>query len=114
MASITDGASNTYLIGEKNVNADAYFDASLDPADSGSIYLAHNWATCRWTYRGYYPLQDRPGATYAVSFGSAHSGGFNMVFCDGAVHTISYTIDPIVHEYLGNRHDNQPIDASKF
>jgi hypothetical protein len=30
------------------------------------------------------------------------------VFCDGSVHSIPYTIDPIVHENLGNREDQQP------
>ena len=46
-------------------------------------------------------------------WGSAHSSTFNMVFCDGSVHTIPYTIDSAgpsrakagVHQWLGNRAD---------
>ena len=37
-----------------------------------------------------------------------------MVFCDGSVHMISYTIDPLVHSYLGNRQDGQAIDGKKL
>ena len=48
------------------------------------------------------------------TFGSAHSNGFNMVFCDGSVRAIGYEIDWHVHDYLGNRKDGQAIDARKF
>ena len=48
-----------------------------------------------------------------------------MVFCDGAVHAISYSIDgywfdpsgqahPGTHALLGNRHDGLVIDPNKF
>ena len=45
------------------------------------------------------------------TFGSAHPAGANISFCDGSVRIISYTIDPAVHWYLGNRMDGQVIDA---
>jgi hypothetical protein len=37
-----------------------------------------------------------------------------MAFCDGSVQMMSYTIDPTVHDYLGNRADGQAIDGKKF
>ena len=42
-----------------------------------------------------------------LRFGSAHSGGFNMAFCDGSVHSIIYEIDPQVHAMLSDRGDGQ-------
>jgi len=64
------------------------------------------------------PMQDR-STTYTESdevkwFGSVHAGGFNMSFCDGSIHTISYSIDGEVYRRLGNRKDGQPIDGSRF
>lgn len=69
------------------------------------------------------PAQDRPGVgsanqSYILScmpnFGSAHSAGFNMAFCDGNLRLISYSIDPTTHMQLGHRSDGEPTDASKL
>lgn len=123
MAEITDGTSNTYLIGEKYCNPDNYANGE-SPSDSASAYGGHDWCIARWTYGGngdparaassFRPLQDQPGIYADRNFGSAHSAGLNMSFCDGSVRSISYSIDPYVHELLGNRHDGMPIDGSKF
>jgi hypothetical protein len=37
-----------------------------------------------------------------------------MALCDGSVRVVNYSIDPLVHNFLGNRHDGQTIDAKKF
>ena len=58
--------------------------------------------------------QDRPGVGPRLpesTFGSAHAGGFNMVFCDGSVHNISYDVDSLTHTYLANRLDGQTVSA---
>jgi prepilin-type processing-associated H-X9-DG protein len=40
-------------------------------------------------------------------WGSAHNNSFNMVFCDGAVHSIPYNIDLKVHQSLASRNDGK-------
>ena len=49
-----------------------------------------------------------------LRFGSAHAGGFNMAFCDGSVHSITYEIDPTVHAMLSDRQDGNTPDASPY
>ena len=53
-------------------------------------------------------------ATNRYGFGAAHSVGFQMAFCDGAVQMMSYSIDREIHRRLGNRKDGQTIDAKAF
>ena len=47
--------------------------------------------------------------TYGHSFGSAHPSGVNAVFGDGSVHAISYDIDPLVFNLLGNSADGEVV-----
>ena len=42
-------------------------------------------------------------------FGGPHSGGFNMVFCDGSVHSIIYEVDTRVHLSVLGRSPGWPI-----
>ena len=126
---ITDGASNTYLAGEKFVSPDCYdvnvsgdwgndecWDKGFDydnERETGAIESADPTQNKTPAYC-YPPLQDQAGYggfVPASSFGSAHANSLNMVFCDGSVQAISYSIDPMVHRYLGNRHDGKNIDA---
>jgi prepilin-type N-terminal cleavage/methylation domain-containing protein/prepilin-type processing-associated H-X9-DG protein len=110
-ADVTDGTSNTYLLGEKYVNTD-HAETGEDAADNEAAFIGDNQDTARWTY--YAPLQDAAGYTSGEIFGSAHASGCNMAFCDGAVQSISYTIDPTVHKYLGNRKDEHPVNPKSL
>ena len=51
----------------------------------------------------YPPMQDRKGVGSTFAFGSAHTAGFNMAMCDGAVHFINYGIDMTVYLPMGSR-----------
>jgi prepilin-type N-terminal cleavage/methylation domain-containing protein len=105
MKQIEDGTSNTYMVGEKLVNTDAYQfnDGStvIDHGDDQGWLIGHNGDTVRSS--GYPPMQDLPGVNYYDYWGSAHPGGFNMMFADSAVKSIAYDIDLAVHESLGTR-----------
>ena len=127
---VTDGLSNTYLLGEKYLCPD-YYATGESSGDNEWALIGYDWDIERFANpypmvagnsgydQGYelVPFQDTPG--YAgfelpFSFGSAHAIGFNMSFCDGSVRTISYSIDLTTHTHLANRHDGQVIDAKKF
>ncbi|MBN1396343.1 MAG: DUF1559 domain-containing protein [Pirellulales bacterium] len=119
MSDITDGASNTYLIGEKYLATDAYVTGK-DYGDNECAVMGDNGDIVRWTTLGYSPRQDSPyldDTSYGYDwyfFGSAHASGFNMSFCDGAVRLMSYSIDAETHRCLGNREDGIPIDGKKL
>jgi prepilin-type N-terminal cleavage/methylation domain-containing protein/prepilin-type processing-associated H-X9-DG protein len=126
-ADISDGSSNTYLIGEKYLNPDAY-TTGMDTGDNQSWDIGIDWDVVRYTgvtsvppgnstfasvATQYAPVQDTPGSEQGFPFGSAHPNGFNMSFCDGSARSINYTIDPVMHWCLGNRADGQAIDTRK-
>jgi prepilin-type N-terminal cleavage/methylation domain-containing protein/prepilin-type processing-associated H-X9-DG protein len=115
MADITDGASTTYLIGERYLCPDSY-TTGQDPADDQGWTIGFDIDTNRWTTLGssYVPAQDQAGVLNSVNFGSAHANGFQMAFCDGSVQMINYTVDPETHRRLGNRKDGKVIDGKKL
>ncbi len=121
MNDISDGTTNTYFAGEKYLNADHYL-TGIDGSDDQSAFAGADIDNHRWTgYNGAIspqpPIQDIPGYTpnYLYSqFGSAHSNGFHMAFCDGSVRIMNYSINLEVHRCLGNRKDGRAIDGKMF
>lgn len=45
---------------------------------------------------------------------SWHPGGINFVFADGSVHFISYDIDLLTYQNLGDRYDGYTINSSEL
>jgi prepilin-type N-terminal cleavage/methylation domain-containing protein len=108
MALIRDGASNTYLVGERYLNADQY-ETGKDPSDDQCLFSGHDQDVIRDASTS--PLQDRAGIS-AIRFGSAHTASWNVVLCDGSVRSINYAIDLETHKRLANRKDGLAVDAS--
>lgn len=111
LKSITDGASKTYLCGERNVRAGNYRREATKPdgttlVDGGDSW-GWAWGACRDTLRTGQnpPLQDNP-LVVGDFFGAAHPGAFHMAFCDGHVEGLSYDIDLLVHQNNANRLDS--------
>ena len=107
---ISDGTSTTYLAGEKYLAPDAY-ETGTDSSDNETLYSGYdrdtilftkNQATCQ-------PMQDQEGFFNMLGFGSAHAGGFNVVFCDGSVRSQNYNIDLLLNRRLGVRNDGEII-----
>lgn len=113
MAMVGDGLSATYLLGEKYITSD-YYATGQASGDDGSAYDGYDCDNLCAGGPSYAPRQDQPGANLYWIYGSAHSGGFNVAFCDGSVRSISYLIDPETHRRLANRQDHQPIDGNSF
>jgi prepilin-type N-terminal cleavage/methylation domain-containing protein/prepilin-type processing-associated H-X9-DG protein len=126
MAAISDGASNTYLIGERYCWPDHYEDGGDGLGDDQGWMEGYDYDTNRWVQlgditqsdpaaRGYLPpYQDTFGVGDYLSFGSAHATGLNMAFCDGSVQSISYDIDPETHRRFGNREDGLMADPKQL
>lgn len=126
ISQITDGTSNTAMIGEKYVRAD--FHGRSTPSDDQGITEGWDPDVMRCTCVS--PLNDsdvnyeftgsigqEPGIDNKweiVVMGSSHSGGLNVVFADGAVHTISYDVDVFLFNKLGTRNGDETVDLSQF
>ncbi len=114
VSDVSDGTGNTYMFGEKYVNADNYYNG-LGPGNNQSAYNGQNSDVTRSTHTTVGPpRQDRPGYTNRRLFGSAHSDACHFVLCDGSVRTINYGIDRQIHHRLGNRRDGEVLTAGGF
>jgi prepilin-type processing-associated H-X9-DG protein len=103
---VSDGMSKTYMVGEKYMSPDDYeTDGTVDPGDNHSLYQGFDWDVNRWTSINDEPRQDQVGRRSEGSFGSAHPGGLNMLYCDGSVQSVGYDVDRDVHRRAGHRHD---------
>jgi len=115
---ITDGSSNTFLIGEKSVDARRYSPPATgwDWWDLPGAMHSADWPTMRGFHAsdtGVYIWKDsmpdfqrRGNSDHAEhSFGSAHPGTVNFAISDGSVHAISSTIDGDIADQIGRRDD---------
>jgi prepilin-type N-terminal cleavage/methylation domain-containing protein/prepilin-type processing-associated H-X9-DG protein len=115
---IEDGTSKTYMVGEKSMDPVNYFTGA-DPSDDWSMYSGHQDDQHRVTGRTgsdgrtatrlWQPHRDQPGLQDRCGYGSAHPSGFNMVYCDGSVHSIPFEIDIETHWRLANRQDGTAL-----
>ena len=100
---VTDGLSNTLVIGEKRLNPAQYYVGCWYD-DIGFTDGWDNDIVCITTLG-----LARDGGTTAYMFGSAHPSGMNAVFGDGSVRLVSYDITPITLTQLGDRRDGSVV-----
>lgn len=119
LAQISDGTHMCYMVGERYQNPDDY-DTGSSACDDQMMFLGFDIDTYRWTSDPAIhgmdtpPRPHTPGYDTCVAFGAAHPSTFNMAFCDGSVHGLSYSIDRKLHRALGNPSDGLPAGDHPF
>jgi prepilin-type N-terminal cleavage/methylation domain-containing protein/prepilin-type processing-associated H-X9-DG protein len=107
LAEITDGLTQTLLLGDKRLDLTYLGQPMWD--DNEGYTVSYDIDTVRWTDQPPAP-DSRSGLAWGGPiFGASHRGGFNMVFADGSVRRIGYDINPITFRNLGNRCDGVVI-----
>ena len=110
-ADITDGSSNTLLVGDKRLDLT---DLGQPQPDDNEGYTS-GWDEDTIRQTDLPPMPDaRAGGSGALRFGSSHPGRFNVVFADGSVRSISYSINPTVFSNLGNKADGKVVSGDDF
>ncbi|MGE3820301.1 MAG: DUF1559 domain-containing protein [Isosphaeraceae bacterium] len=123
IASVTDGTSNTIIVGEvlPSRAADSNFwfqnggthgltvplnwnSNTVDPATPGCV---NNWQGASA------PLGCRFGAA-AKGFASKHPGGANFTFADGSVKFVKNTVSLPIYCALGSRNGGEVISADAY
>jgi hypothetical protein len=129
VAQVSDGTSNTYMVGEKWMPANGYEGTTdlkapgFTYGDNQSMYTGYESDNHRaaWHMKASKDVQEdsQPSQDYVGAaddtpeerkFGSAHASSFHMVFCDGSVHGIAYDIDPVTHSRLAHRFEGEVAD----
>lgn len=111
LGAISDGTTNTYLVGEKYLAQNNYYTGTAENDDQHH-FVGYDSDTLRTTDLRYPPIADRLNVTSDHSFGSAHPTGFNMAMADGSVAFISYAVHLEVHRRRGNRFDGGVVQAN--
>lgn len=105
---VSDGLTNTLLIGEKRVSTEFYAnrgDAGYDQSPfTGADVDIHRWTE-------FAPDHDS-AVVDRTRFGSAHRATLNVALCDGSVRSLGYQIDAEIFRRLGHRHDGGPSGLS--
>ena len=103
---VSDGTSNTYMMGEKYIAVEHYMSGE-DAGDDQNFMSGDDVDLHRWTAEP--PMKDQQGVSNVFIFGSAHPGGFNMGFVDGSTHFVNYSISPEAHRLMGSRSDGNVV-----
>jgi prepilin-type N-terminal cleavage/methylation domain-containing protein/prepilin-type processing-associated H-X9-DG protein len=108
----SDGRFKTYLYGEK-VMDQAQVDTGKAAGDVAPALSGFGSSIMRSTNKMMTP--DSNGLSpLDCRFGSAHPGGSNFAFADGAVRLQDYGMDPLVFSSLGARNDSKPTNEGDY
>jgi prepilin-type N-terminal cleavage/methylation domain-containing protein/prepilin-type processing-associated H-X9-DG protein len=134
LAMITDGTSNTLLLGEKWLRPDRYLigdwmddhnfasaldqdamrlgdvvpvkDTKANPATGVQVADGVNNPCCNW-WRD--PPTQSPSMRVGSYFGGAHPGGMNSLMADGSCRSISWNVSQQVFASIGNKGEGNSV-----
>ena len=144
MTTITDGTSNTLLLGEKYVSIDQYTTGAEWGDNNSAVGTGNTWISGRCA--AHQPRQDQLSSTatqekpvpnynaagvngrcgpwglgspqngggYYDYWGSPHPSGFGTAMADGSVRSVKYSIDLVVLQALSTRSGGEVIDSNAF
>jgi prepilin-type N-terminal cleavage/methylation domain-containing protein/prepilin-type processing-associated H-X9-DG protein len=119
--SITDGTSNTILVGES-----VYHALEANRTWAGSYRTKHNSNNYPYNIAGtahpingarayflanYPPNSNMHNIIMTQFFGSEHTGGANFVMADGSVHFLHENISMTIYRFLGTKADGLPVGS---
>ncbi len=118
IASVTDGTSNTVIVGEGLPDEDANNEMWGFTGGAAGVTIPINWKTntrntacvgnynsTDWTCRYSYA---------ARGFKSRHPGGTNFLFADGSVHFLKNSINRVTYCALGSRNGGEVISSDAY
>jgi prepilin-type N-terminal cleavage/methylation domain-containing protein/prepilin-type processing-associated H-X9-DG protein len=130
---VTDGLSNTFMIGEKYVRSDAY-EGGLN-YNSDDRGWTDGWDGDTMRSSCFQPVGDSDpmgfdsvlgrmfgdrgpwpfGGSYnVIHFGAAHPAGLNTAFADGSVHFIPFDIDVLIFNALATRNGEETVASNAW
>jgi prepilin-type processing-associated H-X9-DG protein len=128
IAAITDGTSNTSMVGERSHNLSyvTWVARSIGgwlgvtpPSDGGSDKFNPSPEECWTQIMGPCGLEDglrtinNPEA-HVEDYWSMHPGGINMLFADGSVHFLKSSINPIPWRAMATRSFGEVISSDSY
>ena len=127
ITAITDGTSQTVLAGDKNVSKPNYGGGGCAADNSGYSWGYDFGGSGNWDNTlGVVTYQPQPdgngggdcagctgtGAGCTHGFGSAHTGGFNVVLVDGSVRFVTYSVSQATWQNACGISDGQVLGSN--
>ena len=122
-ASITDGTSNTLMVGEVLMDCTDHWSGWWSHNGGGNAHAStsvplNTMTTCANSedearLRGYLNPQcwQKNNWNYSWGFRSQHPTGAQFLFADGSVHFVGQTIEYNTYQYLGSRNDGRVVEG---
>jgi prepilin-type N-terminal cleavage/methylation domain-containing protein/prepilin-type processing-associated H-X9-DG protein len=122
LTDISDGSSNTLMVGERTLNIGLFGVAKTD--DDAGWVEGWDWDNIRWgryqpardysdksnAAAGHYYLNENIAPMHLLgSFGSSHPSGFNALLADGSVRQIPYSVSLPVFQRFSSRNDGEVV-----